>query len=98
MRAGSEMGREHLRAGLGGHSISKQLIPGNEMRSRQTHMHKLDLPALPACLCHRALWAMLHLSPLPRALQQTTAFNSMPLSSPMLWFPNHPTLPWDDHT
>lgn len=87
---GSEVERGHLHAGLGGCSISKQLMTGYKAQQKQTHTHRLDRPAcLPAC--HGALRTTLHLSALSWALKETTAFNPMPLSGSVLWFPNHPT-------
>lgn len=46
---GCKVERGHLHAGLGGCSISKQLMTGYKAQQKQTHMHRLDRPAcLPA--------------------------------------------------
>lgn len=83
---GRDVGREQWCAGLRGHSISNSPLGVRNNPSRHTHTHRADLPA-----CHRALQGTLYPPALLWVLTETTAFNPTPLSSPMLWFPNHPT-------
>ena len=46
-RVGSEAGRGPiLCAGLGGRSVSKPLMPGDEAQPKQMQTHQLDLPAM----------------------------------------------------